>query len=309
MMPLIDLIGLAAIASSIVYFAVRESLRGNLLRLTQTVGMAALTAFAVTFAWRAGLEGTSLRFAHIVPAALLTTVFIVFAGRATKQANAHPNHAKEDPRQIRMPRFIMWIGTFIIALGIPTLAAGLFLPGSAAVPIVAGTCMIFGGVFFFHLYANWFVDIRQDRVIFRTIGQRVKTIWYSQIVAYRIKSSSGNQLLTVKSSDGTVLYLNMLMFDPGVLLEEINWLEEQRLSPESQEQRGVPAAQEQQVQLVKAQGHGGPDNSHPQSVPEQSGTNPWGKQDRGSRQNKRERGKNWGRGPSGVQHQGPFYPR
>lgn len=221
MMPLIRLLVLAVMASSVVYFAAREILRGNLLRLTEGVGITAITAFAMAFASRAGLEGTSLRFAHIVPAALLTTIFIVFAGRATTQANAHPNRAQEDPRQVCMPPFVMWTGVFVTALGIPTLAAGLFLPGPKTASILSGTCMLVGAVFLFHLYANWFVDIRQDRVIFRTIGRRVKTIWYSQIVAYRIKSNSGSQLLTVKSSDGTVLYLNMLMFDPGALLEEI----------------------------------------------------------------------------------------
>lgn len=168
-----------------------------------------------------------MQLVQVVGPVLLTLVIVAFAGWTSVRARNHPNRTKKNPNRTRMPRFVVFVGALIGLLGLPTLVTGLFMPESEIGPTIAGACMILGGAFFFYLYANWFVDVGPDRVVFRGFGRRVKTIWYSQVVKYRIEDANGRRILMVKSSDGTVLNLNITMFDAGPLLQYIAWLEEQ----------------------------------------------------------------------------------
>ncbi len=168
---------------------------------------------------------------------ILTLIIVSLAGWTSVRARKHPNRAKANPNRTRLPRFIVFVGALIGLLGLPTLATGLLMPESEIGPTIAGACMILGGAFFFYLYANWFVDVGPDRVTFRGMGRRVKTIWYSQIVKYRIEDANGRRSLMVKSSDGTVLNLNITMFDAEPLLQYIAWLEEQARAQAAREQQ------------------------------------------------------------------------
>ena len=178
-----------------------------------------------------------MRLVQILGPTILMVVAVSIAAWAGMRARKHPNRAKKNPNRTRLPRFIVFIGALIGLLGLPTLATGLLMPESEIGPTIAGACMILGGAFFFYLYANWFVDVGPDRVTFRGMGRRVKTIWYSQIVKYRIEDANGRRSLMVKSSDGTVLNLNITMFDAEPLLQYIAWLEEQARAQAAREQQ------------------------------------------------------------------------
>ncbi|MFT3944552.1 MAG: hypothetical protein QM705_12140 [Ancrocorticia sp.] len=200
-----------------------------------------------------------MRLIQLVGPIILTAIIISFAGWTSVRARNHPNRAKKNPNRTRLPRFIVFIGALIALLGLPTLATGLFMPESEIGPAVAGACMILGGAFFLYLYANWFVDVGPDRVVFRGFGRRVKTIWYSQIVKYRIEDANGRRSLMVKSSDGTVLHLNVTMFDAGPLLQYIAWLEEQARAQAAREQEQRGAWGQQPLRPVQeSQGAGEP---------------------------------------------------
>ncbi len=192
-----------------------------------------------------------MRLIQLVGPVLLTLIIVSLAGWTSVRARKHPNRSKANPNRTRLPRFVVFVGALIGLLGLPTLATGLFMPESEIGPTIAGACMILGGAFFFYLYANWFVDVRADHVIFRGMGRRVKTIWYSQIVKYRIEDANGRRSLMVKSSDGTVLNLNITMFDAGPLLQYIAWLEEQSREQTAREQQQRGAWGQQPMRSVQ----------------------------------------------------------
>ncbi len=178
-----------------------------------------------------------MQLVQVVGPVIISALVVAFAGWASVRARNHPNRAKKNPNRTRLPRFVVFVGALIGLLGLPTLATGLFMPEPEIGPTIAGACMILGGLFFFYLYANWFVDVGPDRVVFRGFGRRVKTIRYSQIVTYRIEDAKGRRSLLVKSTDGTVLHLNVTMFDAGPLLQYIAWLEERARAQAAREQQ------------------------------------------------------------------------
>lgn len=182
-----------------------------------------------------------MRLVQILGPTILMVVAVSIAAWAGMRARRHPNRAKKNPNRTRMPKFVPFVGALIGLLGLPTLATGLFTPESEIGPTIAGACMILGGVFFFYLYASWFVEVGPDHVTFRGLRRRVKTIWYSQIVRYRIEDANGHRNLMIKSADGTVLNLNVTTFDAGPLLQYITAVEEQQRAQAAreEEQRGA----------------------------------------------------------------------
>ncbi len=175
----------------------------------------------------------------IAAGALALVTVVAFGAATTLRNREHPNRAKENPQRIRMPRFVPFVGLAIVGCGLAALYSSIAHPEPDKIlsTRLGATALFAIGTLFLWAYRNWFVDVRPDRVSFRRFGRRVKTIRYSDIVRYRVEDGNGSRSLMVRSGDGTVLHLNITLFDATPLLQHITRLEEDARLREAHEQR------------------------------------------------------------------------
>ncbi|MDR6867128.1 hypothetical protein J2Y69_001727 [Microbacterium resistens] len=165
-----------------------------------------------------------MAFATVLKYVLIALAIVGVIGVAW-WARRHPNRSKEHPDRVRMPKLFLVLAALLVAAG--------FLMGLAAftaedvpdlIPMkIAAVVILLGGLFLLMMYRNWYVAPRADEVAFRTILGREHLIAYTDIVDYRMWMQNGRPTLSIRSSTGAKLRLNLRMYDMTPLLMAIEF--------------------------------------------------------------------------------------
>lgn len=139
----------------------------------------------------------------------------------------HPNRKKTDTLHYRLPKFIAILGWVYIALAavfaiFATDASGL---GDAGMRAMSLGFFAFG-VLCIAVYRNWYIAPDTDEVRFRSLFGREQVIVYSDITNYSIKQNGNNPRITIRTSRGVTLGVNLRFFDMSPLLAAIAFRDE-----------------------------------------------------------------------------------
>jgi hypothetical protein len=139
----------------------------------------------------------------------------------------HPNRSKENPDHQRMPKLIKIFGWVFIVLAIVFARWSLSadeVDDLIGMRVFSFVWLAIGGLLL-ALYRNWYLAPAADEVTFRTGLGRERRIIYSDIAEYRTRYQGSSRRLTVRSSDGTKLAVNLHYFDMSPLLAAIAFKE------------------------------------------------------------------------------------
>lgn len=219
-----------------------------------------------------------------VAVAVMLLIAVGFASALRFASVVTPARGKDDPRRstgpvhrARMPVFLPFIAWTIAGIALWALYSSIVHHGGgegAATRLGAVALLAFSS-FILWIHFNWFVEIRPDHVRFRSYGRRIKTILYKDIVRYRIEDGNNHRSLTVWDRDGTVLNLNITMFDAGLLLDHVLRMadEERSQKAREEERRGAWGLQVRNP-LEQSQSSGEPSQPSEKPVLLKGGTSP-----------------------------------
>ncbi|MDQ4215049.1 hypothetical protein [Microbacterium capsulatum] len=173
---------------------------------------------------------------------LLVAVVIFFAAAAVARMRLPSRAANRLERQ-RMPKLVPVIGGLFAAVGaILTLNAftaqdtlGMLWPMRIAV-----VAMALGGLATVLIYRNFYVSPRADEVRYRTIWGREHAIAYADIASHRLTRTRGRRILTIRSTSGRKLAVNVRRYDMTPLFLAIDFKERHGRWPSRGEALGLP---------------------------------------------------------------------
>lgn len=160
--------------------------------------------------------------------AVMFIVMVVVVPASVWWFRRHPNVSQRYPSRQRMPRFVAVFGWVQLVVG---LLMTLVSFGSSDVddPLafrIASIAILFGGVLFLAMYANWVIAVERDVVHYRSVLGREDRIVYSDIVDYRMREVNGQPNLRVTAFNGTKFAVNPVAYDVTPLLNAITYKEE-----------------------------------------------------------------------------------
>ncbi|MDO5494263.1 MAG: hypothetical protein Q4G64_00950 [bacterium] len=149
--------------------------------------------------------------------AVLTVGLAFILRRVSARMRQNPNRTKGHPERLRMPRFMLWTGIFILVImGLLLLVAFTREDSEVAMKVIPYLIGL-GGVFLIAQYVNWYLVVREDHLVFRNVFGQVRTIWYRDIVDHRFS----NGALTVTTEDGTKFRVAPQSYDVTPLLKSL----------------------------------------------------------------------------------------
>lgn len=154
----------------------------------------------------------------------IAVVLVAIAGLFGAWYRRHPNRSRANPRRVRMPRFMAWVGVGLVLLGLVFGATTAVADPEDVVPLrVFTVAAIIGGLLFIVLYVRWFVEMREDHMVVRGIVGSERVIWFRDIVNYRFSGTPSAPTVTIRSLDGTRFSANYRTFDLSPLLQAIEY--------------------------------------------------------------------------------------
>lgn len=146
---------------------------------------------------------------------------LYLVGRVSGRIRRRPHRARAHPERLRMPRFMLWIGIFVVALmGLVIVAAFTTADPDPMMKVIPGL-MLLVGVFLILTYANWYLVVREDHLVFRDFLRRVREVWYRDIVRYAWGGNANSPTLTVWTEHGTKFTVNPRAYDVTPLLRSL----------------------------------------------------------------------------------------
>lgn len=178
--------------------------------------------------------------AHIITLVLTfgITVFVLLRSRRV--------YAKPAPLRQRVSKIMLFAGILLLVVGLLMAIVMLGTPdeGWTVGPIVSALGMVAGGLFFVYYYSSSFVDVFPDRVVYRGMGRKAKTLEYKDIWKYDVYQYQSQNTLRVWDPSGRKYRLNITNFNGGALLNYIQWLQDLNAYARS----NYPEASQDQIQ-------------------------------------------------------------
>ena len=146
------------------------------------------------------------------------------AFEAAHYARRHPNRDRRHPGRLRMLKIVSIVGWAFLVLSIPLIllsdaARGEDRTGMA----ITSFAILAAGTIFLAMYRNWYVEFGEEDVTVRTLWGATRRFRYSDIAEYAIRRSERGPMLTVRTSRGVTLRLNIRMYDASPLLAQLRF--------------------------------------------------------------------------------------
>lgn len=156
-----------------------------------------------------------------------STLFGIYAKR-------RPNRDKKNKGAIRQPKIVAVIGWLFTIVGVLTLLIAvprLFNPGDGLGMMITSIFILLMGCLFVAIYKNWYIDVRPDEIINRTVFGKIKRVRFDSIRDYLLHKNGFVPMLTVRGLDGVSIAVNRAAFDVAPLLDAIEYHQKHGMWP------------------------------------------------------------------------------
>lgn len=136
----------------------------------------------------------------------------------------HPNRSKGNKRRIRMPKVIPFLAWPVLVVGLLGLLASFAASSEDAVamPIAFGVVTLAGAYLLF-IYRNWYVDVGDNEMEFRTTLGKEHQLAYHEIVSYSFRDQGLQKFLTFRGPKGEKLDLSISQYNLPPLMAAIEF--------------------------------------------------------------------------------------
>lgn len=146
------------------------------------------------------------------------------AVEAAYYARKHPNRDRRYPGRLRLMKILPITGWVFVVLGLPLVLLADASRSEDRVGMAVTAFAILGaGVVFLVMYRNWYVAFEDEQVSFRSLFGVTRSFRYSDIADYAVTRSEQGPVLTVRTTRGVRLRLNIRRYDASPLLAQLRF--------------------------------------------------------------------------------------
>ncbi|WP_314651191.1 hypothetical protein [uncultured Microbacterium sp.] len=157
---------------------------------------------------------------HIAVAAIAGWLAV----EAAYYARKHPNRDRRHPDRLRLLKILPITGWIFVVVGLPLLLLADASRSEDRVGMaITASAILTAGVVFVVMYRNWYVAFDDEQVTFRTLLGVTRTFRYSDIADYAVTRSDQGPVLTVRTTRGVRLRLNIRRYDAAPLLAHLRF--------------------------------------------------------------------------------------
>lgn len=139
---------------------------------------------------------------------------LIMVGLIGWWSRRRPNREKNRPEAIRQPRVIGIVGWLIAPIGLLLiLSSGSIGPEDQLPMLLCGVVLFMTAALLVTIYINWYVIIRDDEIIQRTVWRQFRIIRYAEIDRVQRYRQGKVPMLKLWGNDGTTIQLNSAAFD------------------------------------------------------------------------------------------------
>ncbi|OIH85977.1 hypothetical protein BLJ79_04060 [Arthrobacter sp. UCD-GKA] len=146
---------------------------------------------------------------------------VLLATAVVRWSRRRPNRDPDNAETLRLPKITAVAGWLVAPVGLLLILSA----GSGAMDPEDRTPMLIFGIVLFLVaallvagYVNWYIIIRDDEIIQRTVTRKLRTIRYDNLDKCRKSSNGAASMLKLWGYDGVVITFNAGAFDASPVL-------------------------------------------------------------------------------------------
>ena len=146
---------------------------------------------------------------------------VLLATAVVRWSRRRPNRDPDNAETLRLPKITAVAGWLVAPIGLLLIlfaVSGAMDPEDRMPMLICGIVLFLIAALPVASYVNWYIIIRDEQIIQRTVTRRLRTIRYDNIDKCRKSSNGAASMLKIWGYDGVAVKFNAAAFDASPLL-------------------------------------------------------------------------------------------